>query len=197
MTSSSAPSIPSSSESSVSQVTQSSNVTPVTPSKRPQSHIITTSPTQSSHTTSTHISRPPIAEIPFTPRSRSQPSTHTPVIHIPHPHTVSHFVNYKHPTTIKTARLPLNYQHKLDLLQIPDIEYTPLPSLHLPAESSNTPQLYPPLNPPRHPSTSLSRLLDSASEYQPETDTSSSNIVPQHRYSLRPLPNRRLSATDS
>ena len=40
-------------------------------------------------------------------------------------------------------------------------------------------------------------MLDSASEYQPQTDTSSSDIVPQHRYSLRPLPNRRLSATDS
>ena len=33
--------------------------------------------------------------------------------------------------------------------------------------------------------------------YQPQTDTSSFDIVPQHRYNLRPLPNRRLSATDS
>ena len=40
-------------------------------------------------------------------------------------------------------------------------------------------------------------MLDSASEYQPPTDTSSSDIVPQHRYNLRHLPNRRLSATDS
>ena len=40
-------------------------------------------------------------------------------------------------------------------------------------------------------------MLDSASEYQPQTDTSSSDIVPQHRNNLRPLPNRRLSATDS
>ena len=40
-------------------------------------------------------------------------------------------------------------------------------------------------------------MLDSASEYQPQTDTSSSDIVPQHRYNLRLLPNRRLSATDS
>ena len=62
---------------------------------------------------------------------------------------------------------------------------------------SNIPQLYPPLKPLRHPSTSLSNLLDSASEYQPQTDTSSSDIVHQHRYNLRPLPNRRLSATDS
>ena len=40
-------------------------------------------------------------------------------------------------------------------------------------------------------------MLDSASEYQPQTDTSSSDNVPQHRYNLGPLPNRRLSATDS
>ena len=40
-------------------------------------------------------------------------------------------------------------------------------------------------------------MLDSASEHQPQTDTSSTDIVPQHRYNLRPLPNRRLSATDS
>ena len=40
-------------------------------------------------------------------------------------------------------------------------------------------------------------MLDSASEYQPQTDTSSSDIVPQHRYNYRPLPNRRLGATDS
>ena len=40
-------------------------------------------------------------------------------------------------------------------------------------------------------------MLDSACEYQPQTDTSSSDIVRQHRYVLRPLPNRRLSATDS
>ena len=40
-------------------------------------------------------------------------------------------------------------------------------------------------------------MRDSASEYQPQTDTSGSEIIPQHRYNLRPLPNRRLSATDS
>ena len=86
----------------------------------------------------------------------------------------------------------------MDLAQTPDIEYATLPSLHLPSESSNTSQLYPPLKPLRHPSTSLSNLLDSASEYQPQTDTSTSDIVPQQRYNLRrPLLNRRLSATDS
>ena len=40
-------------------------------------------------------------------------------------------------------------------------------------------------------------MIDSASEYQPQTDTSGSEIIPQRRYNLRPLPNRRLSATDS
>ena len=67
----------------------------------------------------------------------------------------------------------------------------------MPSESSNRSHIYPPLKPLRHPSTSLSNLIDSASEYQPQTDTSGSEILPQHRYNLRPLPNRRLSATDS
>ena len=67
----------------------------------------------------------------------------------------------------------------------------------MPSESSSLSQLYSPLKPLRHPSTSLSNLLDSASEYQPQTDTSSSEIIPQHRYNLRRLPNRRLSATDT
>ena len=40
-------------------------------------------------------------------------------------------------------------------------------------------------------------MLDSASEYQPQSDTSSTNIIHTHRYNLRPRPNRRLSATDS
>ena len=40
-------------------------------------------------------------------------------------------------------------------------------------------------------------MLDSASENQSQTDTSSYDIVPQHRYNLGPLPIRRLSATDS
>ena len=111
-TSPSAPSISSPSESSVSNTTTTSNVTPVTPSKRPRSHIMTTSPTPCSHITSTHISRPPIPEIPYTPRSRSQPSMHTPIIHIPHPHTVAHLVNYKQPTAIKTASVSPNLPSK-------------------------------------------------------------------------------------
>ena len=67
----------------------------------------------------------------------------------------------------------------------------------MPSESSNRSHIYPPLKPLRHPSTSLSNLIDSASEYQPQADTSGSEILPQHRYNIRPLPNRRLSATDS
>ena len=67
----------------------------------------------------------------------------------------------------------------------------------MPSESSSLSQIYPPLKPLRHPSTSLSNLIDSASEYQPQTYTSGSEIVPQHKYQLRPLPKRRLSATDS
>ena len=95
----------------------------------------------------------------------------------------------------KISRLPPDLQHKLDIVQIPDIKYTP--SLQLPSEPSNTPQIYPPLKPLRHSSTSLSNLLDSASEYQPQIDTSSSNIIPTHRCNLRPFPNGRLSVTDS
>ena len=40
-------------------------------------------------------------------------------------------------------------------------------------------------------------MIDSTSEYQPHTVTSGSEIIPQHRYNIRPLPNRRLSSTDS
>ena len=40
-------------------------------------------------------------------------------------------------------------------------------------------------------------MIDSTSKYQPHTDTSGSEILPQHRYNIRPLPNRRLSSTDS
>ena len=85
----------------------------------------------------------------------------------------------------------------MDIVPIPDIEYTPLPTLHLPSESSSLSQVYPPLKPLRHPPTFLSNLVDSASEYQTQTDTSGSEIIPQHRDNLRLLSNRRLSATDS
>ena len=190
-------SIPSTSESSVSQTTQSGNVTPVTPSKRLRSLLLPVSSTPSSHTTSTHTSRPPIPEIPYNTRSKSQPSSYNPMFHIPHPHTVSHFVNYHQPTAIKSARLPPSHPHKFDIVQIPDIEYTPIPTLQLTSGSSNTPQIYPSLKPLRHSSTSLSNILDPVSEYQPQTDASSSKIIPTHRYNLRPLPNRELSDTDS
>ena len=87
---------------------------------------------------------------------------------------MAHLVNYKQPTAIKTARVSPNLPSKLDILPLPNIEYTPLPTLHLPSESSNRFQIHPPLKPLRHPSTSLSNLIDSASEYQPQTDTSGS-----------------------
>ena len=67
----------------------------------------------------------------------------------------------------------------------------------MPSESSSISQIYPHLKPLTHSSTFLSKLIESASEYQPQTDTSGSEIIPQHRYNLRPLPNRRLSAIDS
>ena len=104
------------------------------------------------------------------------------------------YVNYKHPTAIKTVRL----QPQLNLLHIPDIESTRLPSLKLPSELSNTSsKLYPPLKPLRKSSTSLSNLLDNTSEYTPSQDTTSSLFVPQHRYNLRDLPSRRNSTDTS
>ena len=81
------------------------------------------------------------------------------MVHIPPFHTVAHLVNYKQPTAIKSTRVSPNLPSNLDIVQIPDIEYTPLPTLHLPSESSSQSQLYPPLKPLRHPSTSLSNLV--------------------------------------
>ena len=99
-------------------------------------------------------------------------------------------MNYKHPTAIKTVRL----QPQLNLVQIPDTEYTNLPSLKLPSVLSTTPsKLYPPLKPLRKPSTSLSNLSDNTPEYTPSQDTTGSLFVPHHRYNLRDLPSRRLS----
>ena len=91
----------------------------------------------------------------------------------------------KHPTAIKTVRL----QPQLNLVQIPDIEYTKLPSLKLPSELSTTSsKLYPPLKPLRKLSTSLSKLLDNTSDNAPSQDTSSSNsalrLVRQHAQPL-------------
>ena len=103
-------------------------------------------------------------------------------------------MNYKHPTAIKTVRL----QPQLNLVQIPDTEYTKLPSLKLPSELSTTSsKLYPPLKPIRKPSTSLSNPLDNTSEYTPSQDTTGSLFVPHHRYNLRDLPSRRLSTDTS
>ena len=102
------------------------------------------------------------------------------------------YVTYKHPTAIKTVRL----QPQLNLVQIPDTEYTKLPSLKLPSELSTTSsKLYPPLKPLRKSSTSLSDL-DNTSDYAPSQDTSSL-FVPKHRYNLRDLPSRRLSTDTS
>ena len=89
-------------------------------------------------------------------------------------------------------------QPQLNLVQIPDTEYTKLPSLKLPSELSTTSssKLDPPLKPLRKPSTSLSDLLDKTSDYAPSQDTSSL-FVPKHRYNLRDLPSRRLSTDTS
>ena len=164
----SAPSIPSTPESSVSNTTNSSNVTPTTPSKRPRSYISETS-------SSSLLHRPPITEIPINTRPQQTP-INTPIIHIPNPESVEQYVTYKHPTAIKTVRL----QPQLNLVQIPDTEYTKLPPLKLPSELSTTElsttssKLYPPLKPLRKPSTSLSNLLDNnTSDYAPSQDTSS------------------------
>ena len=137
-------------------------------------------------------------EIPINTRPQQTP-INTPIIHIPNPESVEQYVTYKHPTAIKTVRL----QPQLNLVQIPDTEYTKLPSLKLPSELSTTEfsttssKLYPPLKPLRKPSTSLSNLLDNnTSDYAPSQDTSSF-FVPRHRYNLRDLPSRRLSTDTS
>ena len=190
----SAPSCVSSTDSLTTSTSQTNNVTPVTPSKRPRSYVSETS-------SSSILNRPPISEIPITTRTQTAPTT-TPLVHIPHPETVEQYVNYKHPKAIKTVRL----QPQLNLVHIP--EYTQLPPLKLPSELSTTSsklyplgttasKLYPPLKPLRKPSTSLSNLLDTASEYTPSQETSSTLFLPQHRYNLRDLPSRRLSTDTS
>ena len=169
----SAPSIPSTPESSISNTTNSRSVTPTTPSKRPskRSYVSDTS-------FSSILHRPPITEIPIITRTQQTPII-TPIVHIPNPETVEQYVNYKHHTAIKTVRL----QPQLNLVHIPDTEYTRL--LKLPSELSNTSsKLYPPLKPLRKPSTSLSNLLDNTSENTPSQDTTSSLFAPQHRYNL-------------
>ena len=184
--SSSARSSISSTDSSTTNTSQTHNVTPVTPTKRPRSYV-------SEPSSSSILNRPPISEIPITTRTQPTP-TNTPLVHIPHPETVEQYVNFKHPTAIKTVRL----QPQLNLVHIPDTEYTRLPPLKLPSELSTTSsKLYPPLKPLRKPSTSLSNLKDNTSEYTPSQETSSSLFIPQHRYNLRDLPSRILSTETS
>ena len=158
----SAPSIPSTPESSISNTTNSRNVTRTTPSKRTRSYVSETS-------SSSILHRPSINEIPITTRTQQTP-INTPIVHIPNPETVEHYVNYKHHTAIKTVRL----QPQFNLVHIADTEYTRLPPLKLPSELSKTSsKLYHSLKPLRKPSTSLSNLLDNTSEYTPSQDTTS------------------------
>ena len=97
----SAPSITSTSESLTTNTTNTSNVTPTTPSKRPRSYVTETS-------SSSILHRPPITEIPITTRTQPSPNN-THVVHIPNPET-EQYVNYKHPTAIKTVNLnPILY----------------------------------------------------------------------------------------
>ena len=182
----SAPSTTSSTESSTNNTSQTRNVTPVTPSERSRLYVSET-------TSSSIVHRPPITEIPITTRTQPSP-INTPLVHIPNPETVEQYVNYKPSTAIKTVRL----QPQLNLVHIPDTEYTRLPPLKLPSELSTTSsKLYPPLKPLRKPSTSLSNLLDITSEYTPSQETTSSLLMPQHRYNLRDLPSRSLSTEPS
>ena len=110
-------------------------LTPTTPSKRQRSYISET-------TSSSLLHRPPITEIPINTRPQQTP-INTSIIHIPNPESVEQYVTYNHPTAIKTVRL----QPQLNLVQIPDTEYTKLPPLKLPSELSTTPsKLYPPLS---------------------------------------------------
>ena len=87
----------------------------------------------SSVSSSSITSTPPITEIPITSCSQTSPSN-TPLVHIPNPGTVERYVNYKQPTAIKTVRRQL----QLNLVHIPDKEYTQLPPLQLPSDISTT-----------------------------------------------------------
>ena len=176
-TSPSAASIHSNNEPQTPNNTHTRNITPVTPSKRPRSYISETS-------SSSILHRLPITEIPITSRTQSSP-INTPIVHIPNPESVERYVNYKQPTAIKTVRL----QPQLNLVHIPDTEYTSLPPLRLPSEiSSTSSKIYPRLNPLRKLSTSLSNHLDITSEYTPSQEATSSLFLPQHRYNRRDLP---------
>ena len=188
-TSPSAPSQPSDTDSQITTTSQTRNVNPVTPSKRTRSLITDTSSVSSSSFTS----RPPITEIPITTPTQPSPINNL-LVHIPNPETVEQYVNYKHPTAIKTIRL----QPQPNLVNIPDPEYTHLHPLKLPSGISTTSsKIYPPLKPLRKSSTSLSNLFDNTSEYTPSQESTSSFFVPHHRYNLRNLPSRRLSTDNS
>ena len=121
-TSPSAPSLSSNTESQITTTSQTRNVTPVKPSKRTRSLITDTSSISSSSITS----RPPINENPITSSSQTSP-TETPLVQIPNPESFERYVNYKQPTAMKTVRL----QPQLNLVHIPDTEYTQLPPLQL------------------------------------------------------------------
>ena len=139
------------------------------------------------------LHRPPITEIPITTRTQPSPNN-TPLVHIPNAKTVEQYVNYKHPTAIKTVRL----QPQLNLVHIPDTEYTRLPPLKLPSEICTTSsKLYPPLKALQKPSTSLSNFLENTSEFVTSQETTSSLFIPPFRYNLRDLPSRRLSTDTS
>ena len=172
-TSHSAPSLSTNTEPQVTTTSQTRNVTLVTPSKRTRSLITDTSSVSSS----SNCSRPPITEIPISFRSQTSPSN-TPLVHIPNPESVERYVIYKQPTAIKYVRL----QPQLNLVHIPDTEYTQLPLLQLPSENSTTSsELYPPLIPLRKPSTSLSNFLHNTCDYIPSQESTSSFFVPHHR----------------
>ena len=116
------------------------------------------------------------------------------MVHIPEPESVERYVSYKHPTAIKTVRLP----PQLNLVHFPDTENTQLPSLQLQSEMSKTSsKRYPPQKPLKKSSTSLSKLLDNTSDYIPSQESTSSLFVPHHRYTLRNLPSSRRSTDTS
>ena len=125
----SAPSLSTSTESQITTTTQTRNLTSVTPSKRTRSQITD----KSSKSSSSITSRPPITKIPFTSRSQTSP-TNTPLVHMPNPESVERYVYYKQPTAIKTV----SRQPQLNVVHIPDTEYTQPPPLQLPSETRNT-----------------------------------------------------------
>ena len=102
-------------------------------------------------------------------------------------HSSSHYVltyitrreksrrHFKDSKIFKEQLLERFEKPQLNLVHIPDAEYTRLPPLKLPSELSTTSsKLYPPLKSLRKPSTSLTNLLDNTSEYTPSQDTTSS-----------------------